>query len=207
MAGIDVAGGSATVWRLATRDVLQRIPVPGVAQSFAFTPDGRLALGMADGSVVLEPIRDSGPRQVLHGPTERVFDIASPDGGPLATAGEQGIVVLWDPSTSALQRTIRRLDSISDIGPVSDIDFANGTNVLAAGGLLDEVVAVWRFASDRASLRPKLSVSADAVAIDSRGERLVGAGRGVSLYEANGRSRQLQGPGAGDRFPHWRRSP
>ena len=197
IAGIDVAGGFATVWRLATRDVLQRIPVPGVAQSVAFTPDGRLALGMADGGVVLEPIRDSGPRQVLHGPTEGVFDIAFPDGGPLATAGEQGIVVLWDPSTSALQRRVSHLDAISDIGPISDIDFANGANDLAAGGLLDEVVTVWKFASHRPPRR--LRVSADAVAIDSRGERLVAAGRGVSLYEVDGRSRQLQRPAAGDR--------
>ena len=193
MAGIDVAGGFATVWRLATRDVVRRISVPEVAQSVAFTPDGRLALGMADGSVVLEPIRDSRPRQVLHGPTEPVFDIAFPDGGPLATAGEQGIVVLWDPSTSALQRTMVHL------GPISDIDFANGANDVAAGGLLDEVVTVWRLASDRASRRARRAVSADAVAIDSRGERLAVAGRGVSLYEVDGRSRQLQRPVAGDR--------
>ena len=193
MAGIDVAGGFATVWRLATRDVVRRISVPEVAQSVAFTPDGRLALGMADGSVVLEPIRDSRPRQVLHGPTEPVFDIAFPDGGPLATAGEQGIVVLWDPSTSALQRTMVHL------GPISDIDFASGANDVAAGGLLDEVVTVWRLASDRASRRARRAVSADAVAIDSRGERLAVAGRGVSLYEVDGRSRQLQRPVAGDR--------
>ena len=193
MAGIDVAGGFATVWRLATQDVVRRISVPEVAQSVAFTPDGRLALGMADGSVVLEPIRDSRPRQVLHGPTEPVFDIAFPDGGPLATAGEQGIVVLWDPSTSALQRTMVHL------GPISDIDFASGANDVAAGGLLDEVVTVWRLASDRASRRARRAVSADAVAIDSRGERLAVAGRGVSLYEVDGRSRQLQRPVAGDR--------
>ena len=193
VAGIDVAGEFATVWKVATRDVLHRIPVTGAAHSVAFTPDGRLALGMADGSVELQPIGASRPRQVLDGPTERVFDIAFPAGGPLATAGEQGIVVLWDPSTSALQRTMFHLD------PISDIDFANGANDLAAGGLLDEVVTVWRFAGDRASRRARRAVSADAVAIDSRGERLVVAGRGVSLYEVDGRSRQLQRPGAGDR--------
>jgi WD40 repeat protein len=99
------------------------------------------------------------------------------------------MVVLWDPSTSPLQRTRLRLR------PISDIDFAEGANALAVGGLVRDVVTVWRLESDRPSRLARRTASAVAVAIDGSGERVVVAGRGVFLHEVDGGSRQLQGPG------------
>ena len=201
VAGIDVAGEFATVWSLATRDVLQRVPVPWVAQSVAFTPDGRLALGMADGSVVLELICNSRPRQVLHGPTERVFDIAFPDGGPLATAGEQGIVVFWDPSTTVLQRRpspiSTRYGHRSDLGRRLRQRSQRPCGGRPPSG--DEVVTVLEvheFTGHPAARAPRLGRRGRHR--QPRAAYRRGPAR-RSLYEPDGRSRQLQRPGAGDR--------
>lgn len=190
VAGVDLRGDGATIWDTATGDVLERLPLRGTAETVVFGPQDQLVLGMADGSVELRTENGSPSSQVLRGPAERVFDIEFPRGGPLATAGEQGVIVLWDPAGSAFQR---QLPPLAD--PISDADFAARASALAVGGF-GEVVTIWSFESGRPLRRVLRTGPVSAVAIDGAGSRVAVADRGVVLYEADGARRDLQPAGA-----------
>jgi WD40 repeat protein len=189
VAGVDLGGEGVTVWDTATGNVIERIPLRDTAETIAFGPQGQLVLGMTDGSVALRPDA-STPPQVLRGPAERVLDIEFPTGGPLATAGEQGVIVLWDPTGSAFRR---QLPALAD--PISDADFAEQASTLAVGGF-GESVTVWTLEDGRPRRRTLRTGPVTAVAIDRAGSWVAVADQGVVLYDADGDRRALQAAGA-----------
>jgi WD40 repeat protein len=190
VAAVDLQGDGVTVWDSATGDLVTRVALQDAVHTVGFAPDGRLMLGTADGRVQLGPMSGSASSQVLQGPREKVFDVDFPSGGPLVSAGEQGIIVLWDPSRSALRRTISRSSD-----PISDLDFAERASSLVVGGLGDELT-VWSLEDGRVLRRTLRTGPVTAVAIDGAGARVAVAGRGVTLYEIRGARRRLQ-PAAG----------
>ncbi|MGF1596993.1 MAG: protein kinase [Acidimicrobiales bacterium] len=106
-------------WRTASVPVASRIgDLPGGAFGAAFAPDGRrLAVGDGAGSLHLFDLPADGwaagerAAEVtsVRGHEGAVFDVAwSPDGTTVASIGDDGMVVLWNPADAAPVATLGR---------------------------------------------------------------------------------------------------
>jgi WD40 repeat protein len=191
VAAVGLRGDAATVWSVATGRVVARLPLRQTAQTVAFARDGRLVLGMTDGSVALRRIGNADPPQVLRGPTGSVLDVDLAPGGVLATAGDQGIIVLWEPSGSTFRRELAELED-----PIEAVDFSEEGEALAVGGFGD-VVNVWSFENGTPARRHVSSGPVSAVAVGREGRVVTASGGQVAMHDADGDRRVLEHPGGG----------
>jgi WD40 repeat protein/DNA-binding SARP family transcriptional activator/class 3 adenylate cyclase len=110
---------------------------PGLGGALDWSPKGVFATEAREGSGMVE-IRDAATGDEVRsfpGHDDKVTDVAfSPDGSELATTGDDGMLKVWNPSTSDL------LASVSAKGT------ASGPSFSADGSL---VAAVWTEATDR----------------------------------------------------------
>lgn len=163
---LAVAGGETTVLLLdvAEQQVVNSIEHPEPAYAVEFSPDGSLLATAAEDNVVrlwdpdevarLERARreaeengvewsDAESTELrLEHPAE-VYEIAfAPSGELLATAGEDGVVRLWDLATG---QTLEE-SGMSHDAPVTALAFSPDGNVLATGSE-DKLVRLWDVAA------------------------------------------------------------
>ena len=85
--------------------------------SVAFSPDGTLASGSADGAIRLWDATTEQPLNTLEGHTDDVWSVAfSRDGSTLASGSADGTILLWDAATGSSSRRstdIRMMSGVS----------------------------------------------------------------------------------------------
>jgi Cu/Ag efflux protein CusF len=105
------------------------LPVEREAAGVAFSPDGRLAaVGGELGAIAIFELAASTPPRILTGSSGAVSALAFA-GTRLVSAGDDGVVRVWDPATGTLLGERRRTLSISRLA------VAPGGRVVASGGL------------------------------------------------------------------------
>jgi WD40 repeat protein/serine/threonine protein kinase len=121
------------------------------------------------------------PGVVLHGHTARVLDAQySPDGRLLATAGQDGGVILWDPATGERKHSLT-----GHLGHVDAVRFsahARGLLLLSAGE--DQVVRVWDSATGKRLRAVDHAGGLLAASRDGRRVAVVGNDAVVAVWDA-----------------------
>jgi WD40 repeat protein/serine/threonine protein kinase len=104
----------------------------------AFDADGgKLALGLADGSVVCRPTAGDEKPRLFEGSGKLLTTVAfSPDGDRIAAAGSDHIVRVWDVETGQLLRTLRGHKDV-----VNAIAF--GSDSVLASASKDHTARIW----------------------------------------------------------------
>jgi WD40 repeat protein len=133
------SGSGVVLWDAATGKELRQLAEKGIPA--AFSPDGRL-LALLDGKDVrlLDVVRGVEVRYV-QGDAQRATCAAfSPDGKMLATAGEEGVVYVWETATGK-----QRLRLPGHRDTIQFLAFAPDGRQLASGGE-DLTVLLWDLA-------------------------------------------------------------
>jgi Cu/Ag efflux protein CusF len=108
---------------------VRRLAVEREAAGVAFSPDGRLAVvGSELGAIAIFDLAAATPPRILTGPSNAVSALAFA-GTRLVSAGDDGVVRVWEPATGTLVGERRRTLSISRLA------VAPGGHVVASGGL------------------------------------------------------------------------
>ncbi len=114
----------------------------GNYRNLSFSSDGRfVALGKADGTVILFDVTRAKKPQRLEGHTGQVFSVTfTPDSKTLASASEDGTVRLWNVASgqSALK--------LHHVGPITGVSFSGDGTLMATSGA-DGTVRLWPAAS------------------------------------------------------------
>ena len=110
--------------------VLQINAFPNRSRSVAFSPDGRLLAAGGPEEVVLIDLDAKQVAIRLTGHERWVWRLAfSPDGGILASASDDGTVILWDPTDGTVLHTLDDLP-----GQAKALAFSGDGGLLAVGG-------------------------------------------------------------------------
>ncbi|MFC0433974.1 BTAD domain-containing putative transcriptional regulator [Kutzneria buriramensis] len=133
---------SVRLWDATTRTAVATVPVPTAAYGVALSRDGKqLAVGVADGSVILWDVSNPGsPRQLAvgKGHTDSVFALAfSPDGKQLASASGDKTVRLWQVDGLRPETTLAGHQKT-----VTSIAFSPDGKLVASGSY-DNTVRLW----------------------------------------------------------------
>ncbi len=135
------AGGTATVWEVATGQAVLTLccHTRSYVLGIAFSPDGtRLATGGTDSLVRVWDIARDKELFTLSGHTGAVWAVAySPDGRRLATASLDGSAKLWDATNGHLLLTL-----LGHAGGVFDLAFSPDGNRLVTASS-DATAKVW----------------------------------------------------------------
>ncbi len=178
-------GNQVYVYDVAAGERMQRLADPGLAaeelykgaeaahrdivQSLAFSPDG---LTLASGSFREVKLWRRAPavmRQEFAAQAPVKALAASTDGTRMATGGEDQLVRLWDLASGQLVRELR-----GHAAAVTAVIFApDSAQVYSASQ--DKTIRAWNVADGAEMGRIDVSEPADALAIASKGTRLIGA--------------------------------
>lgn len=151
---------------------------PGTAACLAFAPDGRrLAVGRRH-EVTLWDVTSRQPVRTLRGHRDPVWSLAfRPDGGVLATGGQDARIRLWDPESGDEVGTL-----VGHEDTVAGLAFSphDGGRSLASGGH-DGKVKVWHLATGVELLNLEAHAGrVNAVAFTPDGSVLATGGETVS---------------------------
>jgi WD40 repeat protein len=128
------------LWRLTDRQVVRVFPAfPKSVNTLNLSCRGDLALGHFDGSVTLWKAAPTLGETNFLAHRRRLVEVAfTPDGGMLATAGQEGVAKLWDCATGRELATLKgHLKSIFALAISPD------GHRLATGGGGAEAVKLW----------------------------------------------------------------
>jgi WD40 repeat protein len=131
----------ATLWRFENR------PVRPPLYELAFTPNGRLLIGVGESAEVRvwDMSRPQQQPQALPGHLETVRTVAvSPDGRTLATGDRNGAIKLWSLELRDGRLPGQELLTLrEDHGSVLNLEFSPDRNILATA-YGDGTVRLWR---------------------------------------------------------------
>ena len=122
-----------------TGEVLNRITgLESDVWSVAFSPDGTLASGSADGVIRLWNATSEQPLNTLEGHISEVWSVAfSPDGSILASGSADGTIRLWDVTTGQLKQTLEgHTDEVQNVAFSPD-------GLSLSSGSLDRTIRLW----------------------------------------------------------------
>jgi WD40 repeat protein len=138
------AGRSASIWNLASRRRIRRLP-GGPAEPVAASPDGRTAaLGRPDSSIDIVDLATGAHRATLPGHGVQLHGIAfSPDGASLAVGNDDRTATVWDLASGQIRETLR-----GHAGRVFKPAFSRDSQTLYTASL-DGSVMVWDLAGSR----------------------------------------------------------
>jgi WD40 repeat protein len=195
---IATDAGPIWIWRTGPWDKEERkLEVSGTwAQSLAWSPDGTaLAAGLRDGRVQVWSVADGHPRwppfqHVRPSPAGQdsgdhaIQAVAfSPDGSRLASAGDDGIALLWD-----LRRGVRLGEPMRHGAALKTLAFAPGGKSLVTGGV-DGWARLWDASTGRSlSLAARGGGSVNHVAFSPDGTRLATASDDYTARLFDGRT-------------------
>jgi WD40 repeat protein len=125
------------LWNLETEQMEPILVNRQKAHAVVFSPDSRTLAAAMGRSVALWDMEIGRLRAMLHGHRGVVWSVCfSPDGGRLATAGNDQTVRFWDPATGQ-----QRAAYDWKVGTVHAVAFAPDGMTAAAGG--DDEILVW----------------------------------------------------------------
>jgi hypothetical protein len=142
--------GRVRLWRLADGMLLDHFSEIAVT-GLAYAADGRLAAGLADGSLVIRPAA-GGAASTIQASTSAVTSVAwHPAGSALASAHRDKLIRLWNPETGKLLATLASPIAENPLFPkgIERIAFsADGSRLAAA--YADGEMRIW----DSSALNP-----------------------------------------------------
>jgi WD40 repeat protein len=136
-AGVTCTQGGISVWDMNGSQPTKTVEEhSSFVRSLAWSPDGRLALGLDDGTVMVWDLEGGRPAQTLEGHTNSVTSVAwSPD-GRLASGSWDDTVIVWDlESGQAPQTLLGHTDTVTSVAWSPDGRLASGS--------WDGTVIVW----------------------------------------------------------------
>src|SRR5262249_16402779 len=162
------------VWDARTGKESYRLPTDrDSVVSLAYTQDGRtLAAGLGGAVRLWDATSGKEIAHPLAGHQNAMLAVdVSPDGTTVATAGQDGVIILWDLATGQENQRLR-----GHRGEVRSTKYAPGGKALVSSGT-DQTFRVWDVASGRETRRLdgdlKGRISATAISADGQ---LVAAG-------------------------------
>lgn len=159
--------GDVTLWDLAARRPIWRMPRPGGSHAPLFTPDGKTlpVASLFESDVGVLDAATGELRLTLHGPAKGVYSLAmSPDGKTLAAGFVDGMVKLWGLDDGA-----ERLTLAAHQGAVNSLAFSPDGKTLFSGG--DSTARFWNLATgkeEQTALRSAGTVSRVGFSPDGR---------------------------------------
>ncbi|WP_033286346.1 NB-ARC domain-containing protein [Streptomyces sp. NRRL F-525] len=199
-----VAAGDGTdvlLWRTASWQPAETVPVGAGANALAFAPDGSL-LTVATTSRELRVVRldlagrPTGTVDEWEGHVSSISGVSwSPDGRQLATGGYDGHTVLWDPATGQPRRMLE-----GDGSAVWSVALSrDGSHLVAV--TMEGSALLWDTASEAEPCRLRVDNHLSSCAFHPHDDRVVlGGSAGLYLCEISRQSdgsaqRSLREPG------------
>ena len=126
------------VYRADSFEFSWNVPTDFRVRSVAFSPDGKLAAGLEDGTIIVWDAQDGSEIQTTTDHKDSVYSLAfSPDGQWAASGSADGVMYLWNASDGTINR---RLEGHAH--GVFSLAFSTDSTTLASGG--DEnTLIVW----------------------------------------------------------------
>lgn len=130
--------GTVKLWDTATGHCVRTLPVPGCAESVAFSTDGTMLASASDSVIKLWSMITGHCEWTLPTRGDCTSVAFSNDGLTLASGSIQSVVQLWDTKSGQCLHILQ-----GHRGAVASVAFS-GDNSLVASGSFDQTVRLWQ---------------------------------------------------------------